>query len=104
METIEAGCQIKTESEREAFIHGLVAKAAQIRMPELFTNKPENALYYVPNRNGVSAVALRTGDLSREQLIKILTYRLAQYAVVNFVDREMVYRTRMEHDPRMTFT
>src|SRR6266568_1083114 len=78
MKTMETGCHIQAEAEHEAFLRGLVAKAAQIRVPELFTNKPANALYYVSNRSGVSVVALRTADLSREQLIKILTYRLAQ--------------------------
>jgi hypothetical protein len=99
MKTKETGCHIEAEEEHEAFMRGLVAKAAQIRIPELFTNKPANALYYVSNRSGVSVVALRTTDLSREQLIKILTYRLAQYVAVNFVDKRVVYRTRMEHDP-----
>lgn len=99
METSEAGCEIEANEGTEAFISGLVAKGAQIRMPELFASKPANALYYVSDRRGVSVVALRTADLSREQLIKILTYRLAQYAAVNFIDREMVYGTRMEHDP-----
>jgi len=99
MKTMETGCHIQAEAGHEAFMCSLVAKAAQIRMPELFTNKPANALYYVSNRSGVSVVALRTADLSREQLIKILTYRLAQYVAVNFVDHKMVYGTRMEHDP-----
>lgn len=99
METSKAGCAIEENEGMEAFISCLVAKGAQIRMPELFASKPANALYYVSNRSGVSVVALRSADLSREQLIKILTYRLAQYAAVNFIDREMVYRTRMEHDP-----
>ena len=66
---------------------------------ELFASKPSNALYHLLNRGGVSIVALRTADLSREQLIKILTYRLAQYVAVNFVEHQMVYKARMEHDP-----
>lgn len=98
-QTNEADSEIQAEAGMETFIRGVVAKAAQIRMPELFASESANALYSVSNRSGVSIVALRTADLSREQLIKILTYRLAQYVAVNFVDHQVIYETRMEHDP-----
>ena len=34
--TNEADCEIEAEAGMETFISGVVAKAAQIRMPELF--------------------------------------------------------------------
>jgi cyclic nucleotide-binding protein len=98
METNEAG-PAQANAELEAFIRGLIEKGAQVRLPELFAGKPAGALYYVPNRNGVSVVALRTNNLSQEQLAKIMTYRLAQYIAVNIIDRQMIYKLHIDHEP-----
>lgn len=87
------------DTESEGFIRGLLDHAANIRLPELFKGEQPKALYHLPNRHGVSVVALRTASLSQDQLIKIMTYRLAQYVAIGFVDPQMVYKKRMEHEP-----
>ena len=53
----------------------------------------------MPDRNGVSVLVVRTPQLSEEQLVKLMKYRLAQYLAVNFVDTEMIYEARMEYEP-----
>lgn len=91
--------QTQADPRCEAFIRCLLDKAARQRLPELFTGEHPDALYYIRNRNGVSVIALRTPSLSQDQLIKIMTYRLAQYVAINFVDARMVYEAGMEHEP-----
>jgi hypothetical protein len=82
----------------EAYVGRLLARSAAIRLPELFGDPHPDALYYLPDRNGVSVVALRTNSLSERQLTQILTYRLAQYLSANLVDPSMVYREDLDHD------
>jgi hypothetical protein len=81
-----------------AYVSALIEKAAAIRMPDLFGDQP-HALYAVANRNGVAVVALRTRDLSDEQLVQFMTYRLAQYLVAGFVDLHMAYERQLDHEP-----
>jgi hypothetical protein len=47
-----------------------------------------------------SVVALRTPSLSEEQLIGILTYRLAQYLLANQLDPQLIFERRLQHEPR----
>jgi hypothetical protein len=87
------------DPELDAFIQRLLRRSAEIRLPELFREKPGDALYYVAGRSGISVVALNTSALTAEQLVKVLTYRLAQYVTVSFVDPKALYEARMEHEP-----
>lgn len=82
----------------EAFFRRLLDKAAALHMPELFAAPPAGALYHLRDRHGVGVVALRTTSLSREQLLGIMTYRLAQYVVLDYVNRKMVYEAGLEHE------
>jgi hypothetical protein len=81
-----------------AFFARLLERSAALRMPELFRSPPPGALFHLPNRHGVAAVALRTTDLTREQLVGIMTYRLAQYVVLDYVNKRMVYEAGLEHE------
>jgi cyclic nucleotide-binding protein len=85
--------------EVEACVRGLIDQAAADRLPELFSDLAARAVYHLPNRHGVSVVLFRSHDLSEEQVIRLLKYRLAQYLSTGFVDPEMVYETQMEHEP-----
>jgi hypothetical protein len=90
--------------EITAFVRGLVDEAARCRLPELFSVERRDALYRIPDRHGVSVIALPTSSLSEVQLNKLMRYRLAQYLEVNFVDRRMVYEARMEQEPLSSVT
>jgi cAMP-dependent protein kinase regulator len=85
--------------EAAAFIGDLIETAARQRLPDLFAVEHPDALYRVPDRNGVSVLVVRTPQLSEEHLVKLMRYRLAQYLAVNFVDTEMIYQARMEYEP-----
>jgi len=87
------------DADVEAFINSLVEKAAHARLPGLFAQRPDGALYRVAEREGVSVVALRTLQLTQDELITLMKFRLAQYVAVNFIDPRMVYDARMEHEP-----
>jgi 4-cresol dehydrogenase (hydroxylating) len=88
----------ESDPEAAAYFRALLDKAARIRMPELFAAPPAGALYHLRDRHGVSVVAVRTTELSHEQLIQIMTYRLAQYVVLDYVNKRMVYEARLEHE------
>ncbi|HTU18327.1 MAG TPA: cyclic nucleotide-binding domain-containing protein [Gemmataceae bacterium] len=86
-------------AEAQEFIRGVIDSAAQLRLPALFTGQRPKCVYRIPNRGGVSLVALRTVDLTEQELVSLMRYRLAQYLAVNFVDRQKVYEARMEYEP-----
>jgi Cyclic nucleotide-binding domain len=88
-----------TEAILQDFVPALFERARAIRLPELVGERPAKALYYLPDRGGVCVVALYTRDLTEQQLLKILTYRLAQYVAVDFIDVDKAAESRMEHEP-----
>ncbi len=87
------------EPEVAAFIEELLDRAAAIRLPELVERKHPEALYWVPDRHGVTTVALRTPSLTEEQLVAIMTYRLAQYVMANQLDPVLIYTDRLTLEP-----
>lgn len=95
----ERATQAENDPEVEGYVRGLIEAAAHQRLPDLFAADHPDALYRVPDRNGVSVVVLRTGGLTEEQLIKLMRFRLAQYLAVNFIDGRMVYEAGLEYEP-----
>jgi CRP-like cAMP-binding protein len=85
--------------EAAAFVRALIDAAAHARLPDLFSGDYPDALYRVPDRNGVSVLVVRTPQVAEEHLAKLMRYRLAQYLAVNFVDVDMIYEARMEYEP-----
>ncbi len=94
--------QTAHETAAHRYVHDLLDRAAALRLPELFASPHPDALYQLPNRHGVSVVALRTSSLSQEQLTHILTYRLAQYLITGMIDSDFIYQTQMAHEPFST--
>ena len=86
--------------EVQDYVNNLVDSAAEIRMPELLEIDDPAVVYRLENRNGVGAVLLPTTLLSEEQITKLLTYRIAQYMAVNFVDTEAAFEQQLQHEPR----
>jgi len=95
----QQAADIELDEAAQAYVRGLIDSAAHLRIPELFAEEHQDALYRVPNREGVNVVVLRTTALSEQQLTSLMKFRLAQYVAVNFIDAAMVYETRMEHEP-----
>ena len=91
--------QTPPETAAHTYVRDLLDRAATIRLPELFASAHPDALYQLPNRHGVSVVALRTSSLSQQQLTHILTYRLAQYLITGMIDADVIYQTQMAHEP-----
>ena len=83
-----------------AYVRHIIEAASAIRMPELFAAPHPNALYFLPNRHGVAVTALRSTDLTEEQILQLLQYRLAQYLAVQYVDPLTIYTERIWHEPR----
>ena len=87
------------DATADSYVAGLVDAAAAIRLPELFQREHPDAVFTVPNRGGVTVTALRTTSLTEEQLVALMRFRMAQYLEVNFVDANIVYERRLEHEP-----
>jgi hypothetical protein len=87
------------DAERKAFIQGLLERASQLRMPELFAREHPEALWHVRDRHGVSVVAVRTPALTQEQLVKVLTYRLVQYLLADQLDPQLIFEEGLKHEP-----
>jgi hypothetical protein len=97
MESTERIREVR-DATREGFIRQLLDKAAGLRVPTLAA-QDRASLYRVENRHGVTVVALRTANLSQQELLAVMTYRLAQYVTISFVDPKIVSDARMEHEP-----
>src|SRR5690349_6315653 len=87
------------EPEVATFIQVLLDRAAAIRLPELFAIKHPDALYWVPDRHGVTTIALRTPGLTHDQLVATMTFRLAQYVLANQLDPALIHAERLDHEP-----
>ena len=87
------------DATADAYIAGLVDAAAGVRLPELFAKPHPDSIFSVPNRGGIGVTVLRTSDLKEEQVVELMRYRLAQYIEANFVEPNVVYERRLEHEP-----
>jgi cyclic nucleotide-binding protein len=81
----------------DGYVGELITRAAEARLPQLFSDT-RDAIYRL-ERNGVTVLAVPTPALSEAELKGIMAYRLAQYLVVHFVDARMIYEAQMEHEP-----
>ena len=79
-------------------IDALLEHSRWVRLWELLVRPPDEALYHIPNRNGVSVVALRTSSLSQEQLHKLLAFRLAQYLLSGLADAHALDARQLERE------
>ena len=86
------------DASADAYVAGLVEAAAAIRLPELFGKRHPKAIFSVENRGGIGVTVLRTSDLTHDQLVDLMRYRLAQYLEANFVEANVVYEERLEHE------
>jgi hypothetical protein len=91
--------QPQDADQRRSFIGRLLARAADLRLPELFVSRHPRAAYWVADRHGVGVVALRTRDLTHDQLVTLMTYRLAQYLMAQQLDPELIAAAQLEHEP-----
>lgn len=87
--------------EIDAYCARLMEIAATVRLPALFQPERPNALYRVADRHGVCTVALRRADLTDDELVSLLRYRLGQYVHphISIIDPRLVYQSRLEHEP-----
>jgi CRP-like cAMP-binding protein len=82
-----------------AHAQNVIDRGSTVRMPELFDGAHPDLLYFLADRNGVSVAALRTSSLTDDQVVKILTYRLAQYLAAGYVDARTAFEREMQHEP-----
>lgn len=87
------------DANADAYVAGLVEAAAEIRVPALLARPHKDAIFSVADREGVAVTALRTSSLSEEQLVALMRFRLAQFIEVNFVEANVIYELRLEHEP-----
>ena len=85
--------------EAEEFIRKLLDRASAQRLVGLFSSPPPDTVYHLRNRQGVSVVAVDTPGLTEEQLVQVMTYRLAQYVMADQLDPIFLCEQRLEHEP-----
>lgn len=85
--------------EAQSHAQRIVESALSIRIPALFQAPRGDALYFQPDRNGIATTVLRTTDLSEDELVLLMRYRLAQYLSVSFVDANMIYDQGLTVEP-----
>ena len=88
----------RSGSAVEQHVRRVLDRSVDLRMPELFV-QPRGSLYHLPDRHGVTAIALRTSSLSEKQLSHIMSYRLAQYVLANLIDRDVLFERQIESEP-----
>lgn len=99
MSTQQSTVQQPEDAAVNAYVAGMIETAAHLTFPELLTLPPEQTLYHLRDRNGITVVVVPTTALTEQQLIGLMKYRLAQYVAINFVDARMIYAAQMEYEP-----
>jgi SAM-dependent methyltransferase len=87
-----------------AFVQALLARAANLRLPALFGDSRQGAVYQLRERNGISAVMLETGALTEDEQTTILRFRLAQYLASGFADARRLFAADLDHEPRSSLS
>ena len=83
----------------DAYVQGLIDEASAQRLPGLFADDTVNAIYRLRDRNGITVIAVRTTELTEEQLLQIMSFRLGQYLAVGYLDTHMIHDLRLKHEP-----
>ncbi len=85
--------------ERDRYVGELVEAGSSVALPELTRGPWPEAVHRVRDRRGLGVIGLPTAALTEAQREALLRFRFAQYLAVGFVDRDLVYRERLEHEP-----
>jgi hypothetical protein len=86
-------------SDLDRFVQSLLDRAVAARLPRLFAGGRVGLLRHVRDRHGVAVAVARTPALEDDELLHVLTYRLAQYVVAHQLDPQLLMETGMEHEP-----
>jgi hypothetical protein len=89
-----------TTTEQERFLADLVETGSRSCLPGLTRDVASRAVYSQSDRCGVTVAVVPTSELDEAELDELLTFRLAQYVSIGFVDRDRVFRDRLEREPR----
>jgi CRP-like cAMP-binding protein len=84
---------------RDRYVERLIDAGSTVFLPELARGPWRDALFRVCDRRGVGVMALPQDALTEPQLRALLRFRFAQYLAVGFVDPDLAYRERLEHEP-----
>ena len=88
-----------TRDARDRYVEGLVQAGSASALPEFTRGSWPDAIYRVRDRRGVGVLGLPTSALTDAQRETLLRFRFAQYLAVGFVDPDVVYGERLEHEP-----
>jgi Cyclic nucleotide-binding domain len=86
-------------SRPQQYVEQLVEAGSSVALPELTRGRWPEAVHRVEDRHGVGVIGLPTDALTDAQREALLRFRFAQYLAVGFVDRDLVHRERLEHEP-----
>jgi CRP-like cAMP-binding protein len=98
-QTTASSPQTAYTRRRDRYVDGLIKAGSAVALPEFTRDSWSNALYRVRDRQGVGVVVVSSSDLSERQRHALQRFEFAQYLAVGFIDRDIVFRERLEHEP-----
>lgn len=84
---------------RDRYVERLIEAGSAVFLPELARGPWRDAIFRVRDRRGVGVMALPQDALTESQRRALLRFRFAQYLAVGFIDPDLAYRERLEHEP-----
>jgi methyltransferase (TIGR00027 family) len=86
------------DRERDRYVEHVIRVGSAISLPELRRHSLPDALYRVRDRGGLGVAALPERALDEGQLDALARFRFAQYLAAGFIDRDVAFRRRLDHD------
>jgi methyltransferase (TIGR00027 family) len=82
----------------DRYAEKLIAAGSSISLPELRGGALSDALYGVADRQGLDVVAVPERALDERQREALARFRFAQYLAAGFIDRDVAFSRRLDHD------
>jgi CRP-like cAMP-binding protein len=87
------------DAAADAFAEQVIEAGGSMRLRALLATSRPEALYYLPDRHGISVVAVPSTGLTAHEIASLLTFRFAQYLDIGFVDRGIACAQDMRGEP-----
>jgi hypothetical protein len=83
---------------RDQYVDHLVVEGSSMSLLELRARSVPGAIYRVRGRGGLDVVAIPEKGLSERDLDVLSRFRFAQYLAAGFIDKDVAFKERLDHD------
>jgi methyltransferase (TIGR00027 family) len=91
---LTGGC----DGQCDRYAENIIDAGSSISLSELGGDALSDALYRLADRQGLDVVAVPECALDESQLDALARFRFAQYLAAGFIDRDVAFRQRLDHD------